>query len=200
MLNLPALVALGAALLLLASCATRPPIPAETISAFVLERDLLGQTIARGEFRAINGVRRPFTARLNGTLDGDVFVLVEDFEFDDGERDRKTWRLRRVADGRYVGTREDVVGEAVAFQDGLAFRLEYDVRLPGADGRPGRKVRFRDVLVRTEQGVLNRATVGLFGLRVARVELLISPGQPASASPAASLGSTTRQLTNVYAP
>ncbi|GAM98556.1 putative lipoprotein precursor [alpha proteobacterium U9-1i] len=108
-------------------------------------------------------------------MEGDVFVLVEDFEYDDGERDRKTWRLRRVSEGRYSGTREDVVGEAVAFQDGPALRLEYDVRLPGEDGRPGRKVRFRDVLVRTGDGILNRANVGLFGLRVARVELTISP-------------------------
>lgn len=174
MFNLPALFAMGA-LLLVASCATRPAIPAETIGEFRLERDLLGQTTARGEFRAINGVRRPFTARLNGSVEGDVFVLVEDFEYDDGERDRKTWRLRRASEGRYTGTREDVVGEAVAFQDGPALRLEYDVRLPGEDGRPGRKVRFRDVLVRTDDGVLNRANVGLFGFHVARVELTISP-------------------------
>jgi hypothetical protein len=173
MLNLSALVIVAA--LTLSACATRPPIPTETTETFVLERDLLGPTSARGEFRAINGVRRAFTARLNGSVDGDVFVLVEDFEYDDGERDRKTWRLRRVGEGRYVGTREDVVGEAVAFQDGPALRLEYDVRLPGEDGRPGRKVRFRDVLVRTENGVLNRANVGLFGLRVARVELTIAP-------------------------
>jgi hypothetical protein len=98
-------------------------------------------------------------------------TLVEDFVFDDGERDRKTWVLERVGPGRYVGTREDVIGQAQGFQDGNAFRLEYNIRLPSENGR-GRVVRFRDVIVNTPDGrVLNRATVGWYGLRVARVEL-----------------------------
>jgi len=159
--------------LALIGCATRPPVPPETNGRFVLEEDLLGRTVARGEFRTITGVRRGFTAQLNGTLSGEEFTLVEDFVYDDGERDRKTWRLRRVGDGRYVGTREDVVGEAIGVQDGDVFRLEYDVVLPSDDG-PGRKVRFRDVMAETADGiVINNATVGLWGLRVGRVALTI---------------------------
>lgn len=163
-----------AASLVLAGCATRPPIPqGAAAQAFVLERDLAGPTLARGEFRAINGVRRAFTARLHGAWDGRVFTLTEDFEYDDGERDRKTWRLTRLENGEWSGQREDVVGLARGFQDGRAFRLEYDVRLPSANGR-GRQVRFRDVLVLSPEGaVLNNANVGLLGLRVARVELII---------------------------
>lgn len=163
------------AALSLIGCATRPAIPAETAGSFVLEEDLLGLHVARGEFRAINGVRRGFTARLNGAWDGAVFTLIEDFEYDDGERDQKTWRLTRTGPGEYTGTREDVVGTARGFQDGDAFRLEYDVPLPSDEGE-GRKVRFRDVLVETADGaVLNRANVGWFGLRVAQVELQITP-------------------------
>ncbi len=171
-------VPLGAAAfaaITLIGCATRPPIPVEAAeqAAFVLEEDLVGQRVARGEFRSITGARRGFTAYLNGSWDGRTLTLVEDFVFDDGERDRKTWRLERVAPGEYVGTREDVVGQARGFQDGPAFRLEYDVRLPSANG-PGRRVRFRDVLVETPDGaVLNRANVGYFGLRVATVTLSI---------------------------
>ncbi|MDX2237870.1 MAG: DUF3833 family protein [Hyphomonadaceae bacterium] len=160
---------------LLSACATAPPLPPETgPNAFVIEEDLLGRTVARGEFRAINGVRRGFTAELNGSLEGNMFTLVEDFAYDDGERDRKTWRLERVAPGRYIGTREDVVGTAEGVQEGRAFRLEYDIRLPGRDGKPGRKLRFRDVMVETADGVvLNRATVGWYGIRVAQVDLRI---------------------------
>jgi hypothetical protein len=166
----------------LTACATRPPLPLETAPrAFVIERDLLGATTARGEFRAINGGRRGFTAYLNGTWDGSTFTLVEDFEFDDGERDRKTWRLTRTASGEYIGSREDVVGEARGFQDGNAFRLEYDMRLPARDGK-GMKVRFRDVMVFNESGeVLNNATVGYFGLRVASVSLVIRRAPQAAA-------------------
>lgn len=177
-MNMFAAAALGAAFLLLASCATRPPAPDETASTFVIERDLVGRSVARGEFRAINGVRRGFTATLNGAWDGRTLTLVEDFAYDDGERDRKTWRLERTAPGEFLGTREDVVGQARGFQDGDVFRLEYDVRLPDESGEPGRKVRFRDVLANTADGrVLNRANVGWFGLRVARVELTITHDQ-----------------------
>jgi Protein of unknown function (DUF3833) len=163
------------------ACATRPPTPEQAGQAgFLLERDLAGASTARGEFRSINGVRRGFTARVNGDWNGRTLTLVEDFEFDDGERDRKTWRLERVGPGRYVGTREDVVGQAKGFQDGPVFRLEYDLLLPSANGR-GMKVRFRDVMARTDKGaVLNNATVGWFGLRVATVSLVISrsPSSP----------------------
>src|SRR5512147_1411777 len=84
------LVAIAVLTFLASACATRPPSPSEasTSAAFVIERDLVGQSIARGEFRAINGARRGFTARLNGEWDGRHFTLVEDFEFDDGTRDR----------------------------------------------------------------------------------------------------------------
>lgn len=166
--------ALVAASTFATACATRPPAPTEaTGSAFVLERDLVGASTARGEFRAITGVRRPFTAQLNGTWDGETLTLVEDFAYDDGERDRKTWRLQRVGPGEFTGTREDVVGQARGFQDGNAFRLEYDVILPTENGR-GRKVRFRDVLaLRADGDILNTATVGWFGFRVGSVSLVI---------------------------
>lgn len=158
----------------LAACATAPAIPSTASdTAFVVERDLAGQSVARGTFRSITGANRAFTAQLNGAWDGDTLTLVEDFVFDDGERDRKTWRLRRVGPGAYRGTREDVVGEAVGVQDGNVFRLEYDVVLPTENGR-GRKVRFRDVMaLNTEGDVINNATVGWFGLRVGSVSFVI---------------------------
>jgi hypothetical protein len=160
---------------LAAACATPPPLPAEAADrAFLIERDLSGIRVARGEFRTITGVRRGFTAHLNGAWDGTTLTLVEDFEFDDGERDRKTWLLERIEPGRYVGTREDVVGEAVGYQDGAAFRLEYNVVLPTENGR-GRQVRFRDVMVLDSRGdVLNEATVGWLGFRVGSVSLRMS--------------------------
>lgn len=163
----------GALALCSTGCALAPRAPVDAFERpFALERDLAGSTVARGEFRSITGVRRAFTATLNGALEGDTFTLREDFAYDDGERDTKTWRLRRVAPGRFEGTREDVIGLAIGRQDGDFFRLEYDVRLPSQDGR-GRVVRFRDILFLNEQGVGNTATVGWHGLRVGSVTLQI---------------------------
>lgn len=163
--------------LLATACASRPPVPERAgAQALDIERDLVGEHIARGEFRTITGVRRSFTARLNGSWDGSRLTLVEDFEFDDGERDRKTWQLDRTGPGTYSGTREDVVGTARGFQDGNVFRLEYDIVLPSEKGT-GRKVRFRDVLALADDDtVVNDATIGWMGFRVGSVNLTIRPG------------------------
>jgi hypothetical protein len=168
----PALFAL-AGLLALTSCATRPPIPKASAAPFDLVRDLGGSTVARGEFSTVLGVRRGFTATLDGRMDGKTFVLAESFAFDDGEKDIKTWRLTPDGSGRWVGVREDVVGQAVGYTDGEAFRLEYLVDIKRKNGKSTR-VRFRDVLVRTASGdVLNRAVVAYRGVPVGKVELLI---------------------------
>ena len=158
----------------LSACATRPPPPANISAPFAVERDLAGRNTARGTFRSITGARRDFTAELNGAWDGRTLTLVEQFAFDDGERDTKTWRLQRLANGEWSGTREDVVGTARGFQDGDVFRLEYDVNLATGNGST-RKVRFRDVLALGGPGVvINTATVGWYGLRVGSVELTMT--------------------------
>jgi hypothetical protein len=161
-----------ASVLALVGCATRPPPPEGATGApFSIERDLVGRTVAEGNFSAINGQKRRFTAVLNGSWDGKILTLVEDFTYEDGQTDRKTWRLEEIAPGRFRGQREDVVGYADGFQEGPHFRLEYRVRLGS------RVVKFRDVIALGPEGkVLNDATVGLYGLRVARVSLVIRRG------------------------
>ncbi len=161
----------------LSACAFAPPIPTESrdSDAFVLQQDLAGKSTGKGVFKTITGVKRGFTAKLDGIMDGDTFVLVEDFIYDDGETDRKTWRFTPVSDGRFVGTREDVVGTADGFRDENAFRLEYLVDLPRANGSSTR-VRFKDVLVKNADGsITNNANVIYYGLRIGRVSLTITP-------------------------
>ncbi|MDZ7629047.1 MAG: DUF3833 family protein [Parvularculaceae bacterium] len=159
----------------LAACATRPAIPDEASASrpFAIERDLAGKTVGRGAFKSITGADRLFTAYLDGTYEGETLTLVEDFEYDDGEKDRKTWRLTRQASGEWSGTREDVVGTARGYQDGPAFRLEYQVDIPMKNGGK-RRVGFRDVLILRADGVVyNKANVGWRGFAVGGVELEI---------------------------
>ncbi len=167
------------AFLAIAGCATPPPIPDNTgAEPFVIEQALRGETVARGEFRSITGVQRGFNVQLHGKWDGRYFTLVEDFVYDDGEKDRKTWRLERVAPGKYIGHREDVVGRAIGTQDGNVFRLEYDVVLPAEKGE-GTQVHFRDVMALGPDGaVVNNAVVGFWGFRVGRVHLVIERASP----------------------
>ena len=166
---------LTAVLVILSGCATRPPIPDGIVDTFVLQEDLLGKTVGRGNFSAINGTSRDFIAYIEGSWDGKVMTLVEDFEYADGVKERKTWKLTELPNGEYSGIREDVVGTARGYQDKNAFRLDYTMAIPNDDGTPGRKVSFKDVLVKLPNGdIQNEANVGLWGARVGRVSLTIS--------------------------
>lgn len=167
-------LAFASILLLLAGCAMKPPVPDSLGEAFVLERDLVGKTIATGGFSAIDGTNKEFVAHINGSWDGKAVTLVEDFEYSDGLKERKTWVLTKQPNGEFSGVREDVVGTARGYQDGKVFRLEYILAPPNEDGTPGRKMKFRDVLgFNTDGTIFNNATVGLWGFRVATVTLVM---------------------------
>ncbi|WP_414650671.1 DUF3833 family protein [Ensifer sp.] len=133
---------------------------------FTLEGFFAGRTHATGSFRAITGLRRTFTVMLVGTWNGRVLSLREDFVFDDGSRDRKTWRFVKIAPGRYRGTREDVAGETQLRIDGNVARFSYLVFLDAA--KRTNQVRFHDTMtLRPDGTVLNTAFVTKFGLPVA---------------------------------
>lgn len=137
----------------------------------VMERFFRGQTTATGSFSAINGVNRTFNVVLNGRVKGDTLILREDFVYDDGEKDRKTWRFVRTGPTTYSGTREDVIGTTTVRVSGNTARFTYLVDL---DPGPKRSiVRFHDTLVFAKDGrtVANTATVWKFIFPVARVRV-----------------------------
>jgi hypothetical protein len=107
---------------------------------------------------------------LTGHIRGHVLTLREDFIYDDGERDTKTWIFTRTGPGTYSGTREDVIGETTVRVSGNVARFTYRVDLnPG--GKPN-IVRFYDKLTLKNDGALrNTALVTKFLLPVARVKV-----------------------------
>ncbi len=158
----------------LSACATKPSAPDVPLDTFVLYEDLIGKTIGTGNFSAIDGTSRDFVAYMDGSWDGKVLTLVEDFEYADGVKERKTWVFTLLPNGEFSGVREDVVGTARGYQDGDVFRLEYTMAIPNDDGTPGRKVSFKDVLSKRADGVIqNDAVVGMWGVRVGSVNLTI---------------------------
>jgi hypothetical protein len=139
---------------------------ARAAEQFLFEDYFRGRTVAEGSFRAINGVSRKFTVDLHGRWNGRTLTLVEDFVYDDGERDRKTWRFTKTSPTTYVGTREDVLGETVVTLRGRTARFSYKVYLePGVESS---LVTFYDRMTLRDDGtVINRALVTKWGLPVA---------------------------------
>lgn len=135
-----------------------------------LEDFFKGKSYAYASFSAINGVKRSFRVDLTGRVRGDVLSLREDFVYDDGERDTKTWVFTRTGPRTYSGTREDVIGTTTVRVSGNVARFSYRVDL-NPKGKPN-IVRFFDKLVLKDDGTLrNTALVTKFGLPVARVKV-----------------------------
>jgi hypothetical protein len=156
----------------LSACANRPDYEGKAPSqTLILEKTLVGQTIGDGAFvNSITGGETKFSVVIDGSWDGKILTLVEDFTYTDGTKERKTWRLTKTAEGRYSGAREDVIDTAHVHQDGVGVRLDYYVTLATGLGDIG--VRFEDLLFLQPDGTIaNKAVVSKFGLRVGRVNI-----------------------------
>lgn len=139
-----------------------------------MEEFFAGVTQGEGAFvNGWSGTERRFRVVIAGSWDGEELTLVEDFDYADGEKDRKTWRLKRRGPGTFTGIREDVVGQARVWTEGSHVRLEYSVQLGGWT------VDFADILaLRADGSLLNRAVVSKWGLRIGRVELVLRKHSP----------------------
>ncbi|MFM9862330.1 MAG: DUF3833 family protein [Micropepsaceae bacterium] len=159
----------------LAACASMPEPPEPPAGKLVIERSLVGRSLADGVFvNSLTGGETKFSVVIDGTWEGQVLTLVEDFTYESGVKERKTWRFAKTAPGVYSGTREDVIGTADVREDGNGVRLDYWVTLDTALG--GIDVRFQDLLTLNGDGsVLNLAVVSKFGLRIGRVSLTMRP-------------------------
>jgi hypothetical protein len=160
----------------LAGCASRPEfLDAMPPKPLVLEQALSGRVLGEGAFvNSITGGETRFSVVMDGTWDGKVLKLVEDFTYTDGSTDRKTWFLTKKSDGVYEGTREDVIGVADVRSDGPGVRLDYEVTLQTGIG--ALDVRFQDLMYLNGDGsIYNKAIVSKFGLRVGRVEITMRP-------------------------
>jgi hypothetical protein len=150
----------------LSSLATTPAFATDAMLNF-----FKGKSSATANFSAINGVKRDFTVKLDGKWNGKTITLREDFVYSDGERATKTWRFTKIEDGRYSGTREDVIGATTVHVRGNTARFTYLVDL---DEGPGKNiVRFYDTIKFSKDGreALNTAIVTKYGLPVAKVKV-----------------------------
>ena len=131
-----------------------------------IEKYFLGNVKAWGIFQDRSGkVKRQFTAEMNGSFDGKILILDEDFSWNDGEKQKRKWTIKKVKDNKYEGTAADVIGVAKGISHGSAFKFEYNLLIPYKDKKI--KVRFDDWIFQQDNKVaINRATVSKFGFKV----------------------------------
>ncbi|MFN4116854.1 MAG: DUF3833 domain-containing protein [Inhella sp.] len=166
------LLALLASAALLLGCAS-PEVQdyAAEKPALDLRQYFNGAMTGYGVFTDRSGaVKARFVVRMVGRWNGEQGVLEEDFEYSDGRKERRVWRLTHQGNGRYVGRADDVVGDADGQQAGNALRWAYTLKLP-VDGKVY-EVQFDDWMYLVDDKVmLNKAAMSKFGIRLGEVTL-----------------------------
>lgn len=160
---------------LLAACAG--PDPSKYLNekpALDLKQYFNGTLMGHGMVQGRNGqVDRRFVVRIEASWKGKEGVLDEYFDWSDGEKQRRIWRLTEVAPGRYIGRADDVVGEAIGEVYGNTLRWRYTLQVPFRNSTIN--LDFDDwMLLIDDKVMLNRAVFSKWGIRMGEVTLSFS--------------------------
>ena len=138
----------------------------------IIEEYLEGNVKAWGVLQNRSGkVTRQFSADLDGTWDGKQLILKEKFNWDDGEVQNREWTINKIDENNYEGTAGDVVGKAIGYSYGPAFKFEYVLLVP-VKGKE-MKITFDDWIFKQDDRVaINRATMTKFGIKVAELTVV----------------------------
>lgn len=139
-----------------------------------------GKTSAWGIFEdRFGNVRRQFQVDIEGRINGNEMTLDERFNYNDGEKDQRIWRIRKTGDQTFVGEADDVIGIAKGEVQGNALNWTYDLNLKVGDR--SYKVHFDDWMFLQSDGVMiNRARLSKWGFDIGEVTLFFM--KPAGAA------------------
>ncbi|MFM4974281.1 MULTISPECIES: DUF3833 domain-containing protein [Aeromonas] len=161
-------------LLLLAGCGTSLDDYRGQGPNWDLARFFNGKLVAHGLVTDRSGeVTSRFRVEMQGRWREGKGELFEQFYFDDGRKQTRTWFLSKGVDGHWRGTASDVVGEAVGKTAGFALNWRYQLDLALPDGEVVR-VSFDDWMYLLDQDrLINRAEISKFGIHLGEVILYI---------------------------
>ena len=162
------------ALLVLAAGGCSTPTPEQYASQsppLDVQRYFNGTLDAHGMFQDRSGaVVKRFVVVMHCSWDGDNGVLDEDFVYSDGTRQKRVWKLKKTAPGRFTATAADVVGTAQGTVAGNALRWQYVLALP-VDGRIINMNMDDWMFLIDEKVMLNRTAMSKFGVDLGSVTL-----------------------------
>ena len=135
-----------------------------------------GRVEAWGLFQKRSGeVIKRFHVDIQSRREGDKLILDERFLYSDGTRQRRVWTLTPDGAGRWIGTADDVVGEAIGEVAGNALRWRYHLNLPVDDSTY--VVYFDDwMYLMDDDTLINRSVMSKFGIELGQVTLFFRRG------------------------
>jgi hypothetical protein len=139
------------------------------VNMLVLESFFAGRTVGDGVFtNSWTQSERRFHVVIDGTWDGRVLALSEDYAYANGLREQKSWRLQQIAPGVFTGTYDDTIGPASIWSDGPVVRLQYKLKLAGI------VLDFDETMTLRDDGsVIDKARVSKWGVPVGRLEVVM---------------------------
>ncbi len=140
---------------------------------FILENFFSGEISAWGLFEDPFGIiRKRFTCKITGKWDDKLKTLKikEDFLYDDGVKENRNWELLKKSSNCYVGTTDNVIGEAVGYTAGNTFHWKYTFELTLFGNKT--RVKFDDWMYLQENNfIINKAKMKKFGFKLGTVIL-----------------------------
>ena len=97
-------------------------------------------------------------------------ILDESFDYSDGTKQKRIWTLVEVSPGKFIGTADDVIGEAIGSSSGNALNWAYTLALPVDQSIY--HVQFDDwMYLVTPKVMINKAKMSKFGIDLGEVTL-----------------------------
>ena len=154
---------------------------------FRVEEYFAGRTQAWGIFQDRFGkLRRQFVVDIEGEWDGESLTLVENFIYDDGKTERRTWTIRKTGEHSYEGIADGVIGVAEGKCHGNALNWHYRFALQV--GGSTWNVTFNDwMFLQTDGVMINRAAVSKFGIELGELTIAFRKNSAAAAEAPARL-------------
>lgn len=113
-----------------------------------------------------------FDIDMVGKWDGDTGTLTEKFTYYDGKKQERMWTIKKLPDGTYEGTADDILDKATGATQGSAARWSYVMDLPVNDTTYN--IRFDDWMWQMNDGVLiNRSYLKKFGITVSELTIFM---------------------------
>ncbi|CAA6802266.1 MAG: FIG086212: Putative lipoprotein [uncultured Sulfurovum sp.] len=148
---------------------------AESQPTFIPQEYFNGKMTAYGIVKDRSGkIIRSFKGDLVGSWDANgVGTLDEKFVYSDGEKQTRVWTLTPSDDPKkFMGTADDIIGEAPMVVNGNTVMIDYTMRVPYGDGTIDLDV--QDWLHLQEDGVIiNHSKMKKFGFIVGELVITI---------------------------
>jgi hypothetical protein len=145
--------------------------------AMVVPEFFNGSLSAHGIVKNRSGkVTRYFNASIDAYWEDGIGTLDEVFVFDDGEEQRRVWKLVKDEAGNYIGSANDVVGSSKLKVAGNSLFLDYMLRVPYGEGTLDIHIDDRMYLV-SDRILLNESIMTKWGFDVGQVTLVIQKNE-----------------------